>query len=151
MMKAIFDEIAKDVSWMNTLGRDFDNSLGFEGFIQVVINLWAPIKSNKLKLFSNAKKNKINQSEGGRYYYWANYRQVLVCVSLGCCQISARWWSMWDFGKNKFSMVPQSMFECDGTMHMYQAKSILHGLPKQAPTANVTGTLYHKGLSELQS
>lgn len=61
-------------------------------------------------------------------------RSLFVCL-LVIVQISAWYCSERDFGrKYEFSMVPRLMFECDGTMHMYQVKSTLCGLPKPEPS-----------------
>lgn len=94
-----------------------DNSLHFEGFIQVMtqgsINLWGPIKRNSLKPFSNAEK-KVRAKVAG------TITRPSVDKSLFAhCLITSR--SQCDvdlcgtLGKYKFSVVPRLMFRCDGT------------------------------------
>ena len=122
--KAVFaEDVAADVDRVETLGAELYSSFRKDRIESGSLNLWAPIKRNKLKLCSTSRKKLKIETNGSVSELNADrslFARLLILTR------SQRQVDLADIlGKYELSTVPRSMFAYDGTMHLRSSKSSL--------------------------
>lgn len=127
--KAVFSsEIVKDVKRVESLGADLYATFKKDRIESSSVNLWAPIKRNKLHLCSSSRK-KVKTGIGGSVSELSAdrslfARMLIVTRSQRDVDVAET------LGKYEMAAVPRSMFAYDGTMHLCTAKSKLIAILK---------------------
>ena len=134
--KAVFgDNITKDVGRFHALGIRLHDEFKTQRLVSETstMNVWDPLKMNKLNLCSNAKK-KIKLKIAGTVKELRADRSLfarLLVVSRSQRQVDLRD----TLGTYEFSAVPRSLFNADGTMYLCQQKCKLIEILKSIPSA----------------
>ena len=121
--KTVFNgDIATDVGRMESLGAELQVAFNSERI--KTVNLWAPIKRNKLKLCSSSRKKVTVKSSGVTSELSADIslfaRLLILTRSQRDVDLEEE-----TLGKYEMSAVPRSLFAFDGTMNLCSSKSKL--------------------------